>query len=68
MPASANDVRAHEVTVGFAERNASRPAFGGSSLVSLTRHTCVGRGPIGPGRYVRPCVPSKKERDHTGSQ
>ena len=36
--------------VGFAERDASRPAFGGSSLVSLTRHTCVGGGPLGPRR------------------
>ena len=53
--------------VGFAERDASRPAFGGSSLVSLTRHTCVGGGPLGPRLSVRPCVPSKKERDHTGS-
>ena len=41
--------------VGFAERDASRPAFGGSSLVSLTRHTCVGGGPIGGGLSV-PCV------------
>ena len=45
--------------VGFAERDASRPAFGGSSLVSLTRHTCVGGGPLGPGRYVRPSRPKK---------
>ena len=42
--------------VGFAERDASRPAFGGSSLVSLTRHTCVGGGPLGPRRSVRACV------------
>ena len=42
--------------VGFAERDASRPAFGGSSLVSLTRHTCVGGGPIGGALCVRPCV------------
>ena len=53
--------------VGFAERDASRPAFGGSSLVSLTRHTCVGGGPLGPRLCVRPSVTSKKERDHTGS-
>ena len=42
--------------VGFAERDASRPAFGGSSLVSLTRHTCVGGGPIGGALSVRVSV------------
>ncbi len=46
--------------VGFAERDASRPAFGGSSLVSLTRHTCVGGGPIGGALSVRPCVRPRK--------
>ena len=45
--------------VGFAERDASRPAFGGRSLVSLTKHTCVGRGPIGPRLSVRPSRPKK---------
>ena len=52
--------------VGFAERDASRPAFGGSSLVSLTRHTCVGGGPIGGALSVCvcvcPCVPCVLER------
>ena len=42
--------------VGFAERDASRPAFGGSSLVSLTRHTCVGGGPIGGALSVCPSL------------
>ena len=52
--------------VGFAERDASRPAFGGSSLVSLTRHTCVGGGPLGPRLYVRACVchVQKRARPH----
>ena len=45
--------------VGFAERDASRPAFGGRSLVSLTKHTCVGRGPIGPRLSVRVSRPKK---------
>ena len=42
--------------VGFAERDASRPAFGGSSLVNRTRHTCVGGGPIGGALSVRVSV------------
>ena len=46
--------------VGFAERDASRPAFGGGSLVSRIRHTCMGVGPLGPRMYVRPCVRQKK--------
>ena len=52
--------------VGFAERDASRPAFGGRSLVSLTKHTCVGRGPIGPRLSVRPSVRhvQKRARPH----
>ena len=48
--------------VGFAERDASRPAFGGSSLVSRTRHTCVGGAPLGPRRSVRPLRPSRPKK------
>ena len=38
--------------VGFAERDASRPAFGGGSLLSRIRHTFMGVGPLGPRMYV----------------
>ena len=46
--------------VGFAERDASRPAFGGSSLALPKSGTCVGGGPYGPRLSVRPSVGQKK--------
>ena len=52
-------IRFLPLRVGFAERDASRPAFGGSSLVSRTRHTCVGGDPLGPRLYVRHVRPKK---------
>ena len=50
--------------VGFAERDASRPAFGGSSLALPKSGTCVGGGPYGPRMSVRPSryCPQLKKR------
>ena len=39
--------------VGFAERHASRPAYGGRSLVIRIRHSCVGGWFMGEPRSVR---------------
>ena len=39
--------------VGFAERDASRPAFGGSSLLSRIRLARIGVGPYGDRMCVR---------------